>query len=120
MSDETASGGVHPQPTLFDDRPDWQRTDKGQRFCLFHEANPWVADTLRQIARETLAATGGQRLGLKMIWEVLRWQALTRDDLIRLGGAPVLNNDHTAYYARLLMMEDEFADLFELRALRAA
>lgn len=108
------------QPALFDDRPDWMRTPKGEQFLAWHEANPWVFEKMCDLAREYQAANTSERCSTKMLMERLRWEALTAADLIALGGAPVLNNVWTPYLARLMMMRPEFEGMFELRALRSA
>lgn len=88
-----------------------------RRFLAFHEANPQVYLELRTMAREAKAA-GKQRIGMAMLFEVLRWNRLldTRDS------TPFKLNDHyTSRYARLLMeREPELAGMFEVRELRPA
>ena len=86
-----------------------------ERFRLFHEANPQVYRELRRLALP-LAHAGRKHLGIKMLWENLRYQyALTTDD-----GEYKLNNNYTSRYARLLMeREPDLAGLFETRDLRA-
>jgi len=88
-----------------------------ERFQKFHEQNGWVYTALVRLARETLAA-GRTRCGIKMLFEVLRWQwelATISDDEFRL------NNNHTSRYARLIMSrEPDLEGFFEIRELKAA
>lgn len=86
-----------------------------ERFAAFHAANPWVADALERLARDWLAA-GHPRVGVKALWEVLRWQ------YGRTTGSPFkADNNFTSHYARLLIeRHPEWADAIETRALRAA
>jgi uncharacterized heparinase superfamily protein len=84
-----------------------------EKFEQFHQDNPIVYDTLHRLAKEWVAMHGKQKLGLRMIWEVARWQiiASTKDTEYKM------NNNYTGYYARLLQMNDPDLDgLFEIRA----
>lgn len=90
-----------------------------QRFWRFHTSHPEVYRELAGLARQALAA-GRERLGLKMLFEVVRWNR-------SLAGLPAegedfkLNNDYTSRYARLLMeREPDLEGLFATRELRAA
>jgi hypothetical protein len=97
-------------------RPKPARPSLAQRFAAFHEANPHVYATLVRLAREARAA-GKERLGMKALWERLRWEleVVTRGDEFRC------NNNYTAAYARLLMdNEPDLAGLFETRRRRTA
>jgi hypothetical protein len=86
-----------------------------ERFTAFHAANPHVYRNLVALARDLHRP--GRRIGMKMLFEVLRWQHLrTTGDQ---GFA--LNNDLTSRYARLIAArEADLADAFETRVLRAA
>lgn len=87
-----------------------------EQFEAFHLANPQVYRLLVAHARE-LAARGRRRIGIKMLWEVLRWRyMLVADD----PSGFKLNNNYTARYARLIAeQEPDLAGLFETRELRA-
>jgi hypothetical protein len=64
----------------------------------------------------TWVAAGRSRMGIGMLWEVLRYQVMisTTGDEFRL------NNDFRSRYARLIMAsERDLADVFEVRQLRA-
>lgn len=81
-----------------------------QRFEAFHEANPHVYAHLRRLALD--ARRKGRQVGIKMLYEVLRWQYAmsTTDDDFKL------NNSYTSFYARLLMQQEaELAGYFETR-----
>jgi hypothetical protein len=87
------------------------------RFREFHAANPWVYERLRYLARD-LVDKGHTRIGIGMLFEVLRWQyarATINTDGLKL------NNDFRSRYARLLAdNEPDLADAFETRRLRTA
>jgi hypothetical protein len=88
-----------------------------ERFEAFHEANPWVYRTLRSLALD-LNHKGHHKIGINMLWEVLRWQykRSTADP----NSSFKLNDHYPSRYARLLTdREPELAEAFELRALRA-
>jgi hypothetical protein len=89
-----------------------------KRFAEFHAANPDVYAELVTIVRRA-KALGHKRLGIRMVWEVMRWDRLinprpnTPDDF-------KLNDHFHSRYARLLMeREPDLAGVFELRELRA-
>ena len=82
-----------------------------QQFLEFHRQNPEVYDELRRLALQ-LRQAGRKRYGLKGLFEVLRWQRA----LSTSGDAFKLNNNYTAYYARLLMAhEPALVGFFETR-----
>ena len=87
------------------------------RFAKYDRENPQVYAVLRKLALQARRA-GRSRLGMKMLWEVARWQL----SLSAADDSPFrLNNNYTAFYARKLMREEpELAGMFELRAQRAA
>lgn len=86
-----------------------------EAFDAFHAANPHVYAMLRKLALP-LAQQGRRKIGIGMLFEVLRWQyALqTRGDDFKL------NNNYRSHYARLLMdREPALRGLFETRELRS-
>ncbi len=84
------------------------------QFLAFHRENPQVYWELRRLALE-LQTAGRRKYGLKGLFEVLRW----KHALSTHGEAFKLNNNYTAYYARLLMQhEQELAGFFETREQR--
>ncbi len=83
------------------------------RFWAFHAANPKVYAKLREYA---LAARkdGDGRVGMKALFERLRWWV--RVETQSTDGFK-LNNNHTAFYARLLQdREPVLRGMFETRA----
>lgn len=83
-------------------------------FLRFHAEHPEVYAELVRVARR-LRAQGWDRFGVKTIWEVVRYRGMVGD--LR-SGRPKLNNNFTAYYARLIMeREPDLADVFKTRAL---
>jgi hypothetical protein len=86
------------------------------RFEAFHAENPWVLERLEHLTGEWLR-TGHDRLGIGMLFEVLRWQHRldTRGDKFKL------NNSLRSRYARALIdRHPEWVDVIETRELRAA
>lgn len=90
-------------------------TDPGaslrDRFTAFHEANPHVYEQLRVLSLD-LVGRGAKQLGIGMLFEVLRWVYAVRTS----GDEYRLNNNHRAFYARLLMeSEPELRGKFHVR-----
>lgn len=99
------------QPDLFEGLP----AAVVSAFRRHHEENPHVYAKLREYALQARGA-GRTRLGIAVIFERLRWHAAieTTDEEYKL------NNNHRAYYARLLMAnEPDLRGMFELRTSRA-
>lgn len=83
-----------------------------ERFERFHDANPAVYKTLRWLAREWKRRTGGRKIGFPALYERARWELGLRTD----GDQFLLNNNHQAYYSRLLMaQEPDLVGMFETR-----
>jgi hypothetical protein len=88
-----------------------------ERFERFHQANPWVYESLRTLSLD-LVGRGQTRIGIGMLFEVMRWHYArsTKDPSSDFR----LNNDYRSRYSRLLMdNEPELAFVFETRVLRA-
>lgn len=86
-------------------------TSIAERFEEYHRDNPHVFRLFKKYS-ETAMERGYTRFSAKAVFERLRWhyQMETEGDDFKL------NNNYTAYYARMLMREDaRFADFFELR-----
>ena len=88
-----------------------------EQFRRFHTDHPEVYEGLVSLARQ--AKKAGGRAGIKMIFEVLRWNRL-------IAGLPdpyedyKLNNNYHSRYARLMMRrEPDLKDFFETRRLRS-
>ncbi|MBO9524307.1 MAG: hypothetical protein J7518_22445 [Nocardioidaceae bacterium] len=85
-----------------------------ERFAAFHDANPHVADALEHLAAQWL--TRHDHVGMKALFERLRWESGIRTE----GDPYCLNNNWTAYYARLLIeRRPEWASAFRLRELKS-
>ena len=85
-------------------------------FCEFHRANPHVYIRLLEMARE-LVTKGHARVGMKMLFEALRWERMLQTD-----GEPFkLNNNFHSLYARMLMeLNEDLGGVFEVRGLVSA
>lgn len=73
-----------------------------REFFAFHEKNPHVYKRLVSLARD-LKRRGHTKCGIQMLYEVVRWQSFTvnRQDEYKMANA------HCAYYARLIMEQEE-------------
>jgi hypothetical protein len=87
-----------------------------EQFRRFHAENPHVYRELVRLARQARAA-GAERLGMKQLFEVLRWEHQVRtSDWTGFR----LNNNYTSYYARQIMdQEPDLRGVFETRQLHA-
>lgn len=85
---------------LFVDDPETANV-LAKEFLAFHRDNPHVYHELRRLALH-LQARGRKHYGIGGLFEVLRWQRAmeTTDHDFKL------NNDHRAFYARLLMAKE--------------
>jgi hypothetical protein len=83
-------------------------------FAAFHAENPHVMTELVRLTREA-RSRGLRRVGIKMLFEVVRW-----DHALRTSGAPFrLNNNYTSRYARAIMAAHPDLDgVYEIRELR--
>lgn len=89
-----------------------------QKFWTFHRANPHVYAILIDLAAQWIEVHGRNHLAIKMLFERARWEIAmeTRD-----ATGFKLNNNYTAFYARLMMeQEPSLAGAFSLRQQRAA
>lgn len=85
-------------------------------FDAFHHANPAVYWALRHLALG-LISKGRDRVGIGMLYEVLRWQVqLATDDP---ASDLKLNNNYRSRYARLLAADPQIGNVFELRELKS-
>lgn len=78
---------------------DWGNvpSNKVEGFQQFHRDNPHVYTNLVNLTREGIAQ-GRERIGMKMLFEVLRWNT----PLNTSGEDFKLNNNYTAFYARMI------------------
>jgi hypothetical protein len=108
MSDEQDEFGFDFAP------PGKQRSKLEQAFWDFHEEHPSVYDTLVMLARDWKERRV-QRIGIATVFETARYLLeIERDD-----DGLKLNNNHRAYYARLIMRDEpDLEDIFRLRQQR--
>jgi len=88
-----------------------------EKFERFHELNPQVFSALEKMTTE-LTNRGRKRIGIKMLFEVLRWNYYmeTNDP----NSDFKINNNYAPYYSRLLIdKHPEWANVFELRTIRS-
>lgn len=107
-----------PTPEFVPAPPDQTKPETiEQRFQIFHQQNPWVYAALVRLARD-LQRNGHQRCGIKMLFEVIRWQ-WSRETSSADGFR--LNNSLTSRFARLIMeQEPDLEGFFDVRELKAA
>jgi len=99
--------------------PSYHGLSQAEAFVAFHEANPHVYENLRRLALEIQRQRPHAKIGMKHLFEVLRWEYRTKTD--RPEGEFRLNNNFTASYARALMLgEPKLKGAFETRIQRAA
>lgn len=80
-------------------------------FQQFHEENPHVYTQLVALANQAYDR-GRKKIGIGMLFEVMRWNHLISTS----GDKFKLNNNHRAYYARLIMEDHpHLAGIFETR-----
>ena len=83
-------------------------------FEKFHNDNPHVLGKLEELTTEWFAS-GHRKVGMKMLWEMLRWFYGTR---VVESKDFRLNNNFTSRYARLLIERNaEWEGRIEVRAL---
>jgi hypothetical protein len=101
--------------TLFERTPLHEPDSIEARFRKFHLDNPHVYTKLCELAREARRAGHG-KIGIGMLWEVLRWQTF----IATRSGEPFKLNDHfPSRYARLIMdLESDLEGVFNTRELR--
>ena len=86
-------------------------------FVAFHEKNPHVYRNLVIMARQ-LGSRGRKKIGMKMLFEPLRWNYLMATD--DPNSDYKLNNNYTSRYARLISkQEPDLSAIFEVRELKA-
>ena len=94
-------------------------SELGLRFVDFHYKHPEVLVELVRLARQA-TDRGAKKIGIGMLWEVLRWR-IVLDELPFDGDGFKLNNDLRSRYARLMMiLYPDLEGVFEIRELRSA
>lgn len=95
-------------------QPSGQAETIQEQFANFHQLNPWVATALESLTADYLAA-GAKRVGIGMLFEVLRWRYVRATE----GNEFHLNNNFRSRYVRLLIeRHPEWSPVFEVRVLR--
>ncbi len=93
----------------------FHQTDLEVAFRKFHSENPHVYDKVKDYTFMAIGR-GFDHLGIKMVWERVRWFhyiETVADDEFKL------NNNHTAYYARMFMSDHmEHEGFFRTRSVR--
>jgi hypothetical protein len=69
-----------------------------EKFLEFHHRNPHIYRAILDKALELFRA-GRRRYGIKALYEVVRWEQAIQTE----GGEFKLNNNHAAFYARMIM-----------------
>ena len=84
-------------------------------FWKFHRENPKVYEKIINLA-ERAKAQGRSKIGMKMIFEVIRWEHLIETNAEDFK----LNNNYTSRYVRILERDrPELAKMFEQRRIRS-
>ncbi len=86
------------------------------RFIDFHNSHPEVYMALTTSARMWRRRRGpSSKLGVRMLMEKARWEL----SLGAKGKVPKINNNYSAFYARLIMdKESDLEGIFRLRRQR--
>ena len=87
-----------------------------ENFVAFHETNPAVYFALQKLANQ-MWERGRRRIGIAMLFEVLRWDYYlnTNDPNSEFK----LNNNYRAHYARMLMSNHpEWVGLFKTKKVK--
>jgi hypothetical protein len=89
-----------------------------ENFWNFHRDHPEVMEHLVKFARQWRERRGSSaKVGIKALYERARWELWFQslDD----SPPPKLSNNHTAYYARLMMEEcPDLEGIFQLKKQR--
>jgi hypothetical protein len=89
------------------------KTKLAIKFELFHASNPQVYAALVSLARRFRAKNRSAQTGIKMLYEVLRWEYFLATDS---QDEYKLSNSYTAFYARLIMQKEPDLDgIFNLK-----
>ena len=85
-----------------------------QAFWSFHRSHPEVYTELVQISRRLLAQ-GWEHFSINTVFEVARYKSMVGEIS---GKSPKLNNNHRAYYARLISRDEgDLRGVFRTRKL---
>lgn len=110
---------AEPMPLIISPTPEqvWGEGTIQDQFEAFDRLNPWVYDILVRMTRD-LVRRGRTKIGIGMLFEVLRWQyAMTTVDS---NSEFKLNNNYRSRYARKIMTEyEDLWGIYEIRALHS-
>lgn len=84
-----------------------------EAFRKFDGENPQVYEEILRLLQAWHRRRGAQKVGIGMLWEVMRWNLALRTD----SDEPFkLNNNHRSFYARKAMVHHPpLGELFEIR-----
>lgn len=88
-------------------------TTDDQAFLDFHQAHPEVLQQLVRLARKARDQKGQRKIGIRMLWEVLRWERLGLEDPIRLN-----DRWHSRYVRLICSTEPDLKSMFTTRSLK--
>lgn len=95
------------------DLPEVEDKSIPARFAKFHLANPDVYNCLVNLARQFREKRRDSKIGIAMLYEVLRWNYYMSVDSQE---EYKLSNDFRACYARLIMaQEPDLAGIFQTK-----
>lgn len=105
------------EPTLDELFDDDEEPTPHELFMDFNYRNPQVYDALVDLAREARRVNGRAKIGIGMLFEVLRWTMFmeTGDH----EGFKLNNNYRSRYARRIMERESDLRDLFDTRDLRS-
>lgn len=87
------------------------------KFEEFHRLNPQVYTALESMTRE-MVNRGRHKIGIKMLFEVLRWNYYMKTD--DPNSDFKINNNYAPYYSRLIIANNPtWEKVFELREIRS-
>jgi hypothetical protein len=89
-----------------------------QRFLRFHGAHPEVYAEMVRLTRRLVQA-GHRRVGVKMIWEVMRWRRMWRGLPDPLEDYKLCNDYHSRYARLIMAQEPDLVGIFRTRRLEA-
>ncbi len=88
-----------------------------ERFERFNRLNPWVFQAIERLASDWFSL-GRKRMGIKMLWEVVRWQ-YARSTVDPACDFKINNNYHSRYVRLLIEKHPEWIGMFETRKLQS-
>lgn len=101
------NAGVDPRFTTTFLTPD------DEAFLSYHRQNPEVLDQLIVLAKKARDEMGQTKIGIRMLWEVLRWNTLNANVVLRLN-----DRWHSRYVRLICSTEPDLKPLFKTRSLK--